>query len=38
MRNRILLLSLLLAFCALQVTPAAACPGGYRPCGSYCCR
>jgi hypothetical protein len=38
MRIRVLLLALLLASALLPITPAQACPDGYRMCGNYCCR
>jgi hypothetical protein len=38
MRIRVLLLALLLAAALLPITPAQACPDGYRMCGNYCCR
>jgi len=36
MRASILCLIILGMLC-IAVTPANACPGGYIPCGNYCC-
>ena len=36
-RNLILLVLLTFIAATSQVTPASACPEGYRPCGNYCC-
>lgn len=37
MRNHIILAILLILSFFVQSGTASACPGGYRPCGAYCC-